>query len=301
MQWIGVDGGGTKTLFELYDNDMNMLQQLRLPTCHAGQVGYDGMHAVLAEGVEALAAAAGDEVGIGFGLAGYGQDPRIRASIEEVVRAVAGERPFELVNDVRAAWASSLAVRDGVAVICGTGSIAYAVRGEREQRAGGWGYQIGDEGSGWWIGRELLRLFSRQADGRDERGTLFDVVMERLGLSEPSDLILYVRDELGGERAKVASLTSVMRDAALAGDPFALNVYERAASELAQIASAAVGGLFEHGEYVPVGYVGGVFEGAGELLFSPLRRALPEGFELVEPVFGPAAGPCLILRQRLGE
>ena len=52
MQWIGVDGGGTKTLFELYDNDMNMLQQLRLPTCHAGQVGYDGMHAVLAEGVE---------------------------------------------------------------------------------------------------------------------------------------------------------------------------------------------------------------------------------------------------------
>jgi len=161
MQWIGVDGGGTKTLFELYDNDMNMLQQLRLPTCHAGQVGYDGMHAVLAEGVEALAAAAGDEVGIGFGLAGYGQDPRIRASIEEVVRAVAGERPFELVNDVRAAWASSLAVRDGVAVICGTGSIAYAVRGEREQRAGGWGYQIGDEGGGWGVGRAGARLCAR--------------------------------------------------------------------------------------------------------------------------------------------
>lgn len=301
MQWIGVDGGGTKTLFELYDDDMNVLQQMRLPTCHPGQVGYDGMRAVLAEGVGALTAAADGEVGLGFGLAGYGQAPRIRASIEEVVRDVASGRPFELVNDVRAAWASSLAVRDGVAVICGTGSIAYAVRGECDQRAGGWGHQIGDEGSGWWIGRELLRLFSRQADGRDGRGPLFEVVMGSLGLSEPSDLILYVRDELAGERSKVASLTRVMRDAALAGDPSALDAYERAARELAGIASAAAKGLFAPGERVPVGYVGGVFEGAGELLFAPLRRALPEGFELVEPAYGPAAGPCLLLRGKLGK
>lgn len=301
MQWIGVDGGGTKTLFELFDSDMNVLQRLRLPTCHAGQVGYDGMRAVLSEGVEVLLAEASGEVGLGFGLAGYGQDARIRASIDEVVRSVAGARPYELVNDVRAAWASSLAVRDGVAVVCGTGSIAYAVRGDREQRAGGWGCQIGDEGSGHWIGRELLRLFSRQADGRDERGPLFDVVMERLGLAEPSDLVSYVRDELGDDRTKVASLTRVLRAAVLAGDAQALGVYERGAAELAEIAAAAARGLFEQGERVPVGYAGGVFEGAGELLFEPFCRALPDCFELTKPVYEPAAGPCLLLRRRLSR
>lgn len=301
MQWIGVDGGGTKTLFELYDSDMNVLQRLRLPTCHAGQVGYDGMRAVLSEGVEALLAEASDDVGMGFGLAGYGQDARIRASIEEVVRAVAGGHPYELVNDVRAAWASSLAARDGAAVICGTGSIAYAVRGERDCRAGGWGFQIGDEGSGWWMGREVLRLFSRQADGRDPRGPLYDVVLDRLGLSDAYGLIAYVRDELQGDRTKVASLTRVLREAAMAGDARALDVYDRAASELAQIITAAARGVFDPSDPVPVGYVGGVFEGAGEFLLGPLRRVLPNGFELVEPVYGPAAGPCLLLAHRLSE
>lgn len=299
MKWIGVDGGGTKTLFELFDSDMNKLQRLRLPTCHVGQVGYDGMRAVLSEGLETLLAQAGDEVGIGFGLAGYGQDVRIRSGIEEVVRDVAGEHPYELMNDVRAAWASSLAARDGVAVICGTGSIAYAACGDRERRAGGWGFQVGDEGSGWWMGREVLRLFSRQADERDPRGPLYDVVMERLGLDEAYDLIAYVRDEMHGDRTKVASLTRVLREAALAGDGQALDVYERAAGELSQIVVAAARGMFEQGERVPVGYVGGVFEGAGELLLEPLRRLLPCELELVEPVHGPAAGPCLLLARRL--
>lgn len=301
MQWIGVDGGGTKTLFELYDADMSVLQRLRLPTCHAGQVGYDGMRAVLSEGIDALLANADDEVGIGFGLAGYGQDARIRASIEEVVRAVAGSHPYELMNDVRAAWASSLAGRDGIAVICGTGSIAYASRGDRARRAGGWGFQIGDEGSGWWMGREVLRLFSRQADGRDARGPLYDVVMDRLKLDEAYGLISHVRDVLCGDRTKVASLTRVLREAALAGDEYALDVYERAAGELSQIVVAAACGMFEPDEQVPVGYVGGVFEGAGELLLEPLRRSLPCGFELAEPAYGPAAGPCLLLARRMSE
>ena len=301
MQWIGVDGGGTKTLFELYDSNMNVLQQLRLPTCHAGQVGYDGMRTVLSEGVGTLLENAKGEVGIGFGLAGYGQDARIRASIEEVVRAVAGGYPYELTNDVRAAWASSLAIRDGVAVICGTGSIAYAACGDRECRAGGWGFQVGDEGSGWWMGREVLRLFSRQADGRDPRGPLYDAVMEYLGLDEAYDLIAYVRDELRGDRTKIASLTRVLREASVAGDERALDVYERAAAELSQIVVAAACDVFKPGEQVPVGYVGGVFEGAGELLLEPLRRFLPCGFELVEPAFGPAAGPCLLLARRLFE
>ena len=301
MQWIGVDGGGTKTLFELFDSDMNVLQRLRLPTCHAGQVGYDGMRAVLSEGVDALLAHADGEAGIGFGLAGYGQDGHIRASIEEVVRAVAGDRPYVLVNDVHAAWASSLEARDGVAVICGTGSIAYAARGDSESRAGGWGFQIGDEGSGWWMGREVLRLFSRQADGRDARGPLYDVVMEHLELVDAYGLIAHVRDELRGDRAKVASLTRVLREAALAGDERALDVYERAADELSQIVAAAACGLFEPGERVPVGYVGGVFEGAGELMLDPLRRSLPCGFELVEPAYGPAAGPCLLLARQLSK
>ena len=46
----------------------------------------------------------------------------------------------------------------GVVIIAGTGSIAYGHNGQGQAaRAGGWGYVLGDEGSGYWIGRHALR------------------------------------------------------------------------------------------------------------------------------------------------
>lgn len=301
MWYLGIDGGGTKTKFDLFDEHMELRQELRLPTCHPGQVGYDGMQAVLAEGVDAICATAAEPVGIGFGLAGYGQDPKVRASIEAAVAAVAGERPYELVNDVEAAWAACHAARDGIVVICGTGSIAYGRAGDRSMRCGGWGYQVGDEASGYWFGREVLRLFSRQADGRDSRGPLFDVIMERLEFEQPYGIISYARDVLAGDRTKIASLTKYMHVAARAGDAYARDAYERAARDLGDLVGAIRDGLFGgSSDTVPVSYVGGVFEGAAELLFDPFRRALPAGCELVEPAYGPTVGPCLLLRRRLG-
>lgn len=301
MWFLGIDGGGTKTKFDLFDGDMRLRQELRLPTCHPTQVGYDGMAAVLAEGVAALCATAEEPVGIGFGLAGYGQDPEVRAHIETVVAQVAGDRPYELVNDVEAAWASCHAAHDGIVVICGTGSIAYGRAGECGMRCGGWGYRVGDEASGYWLGREVLRLFSRQADGRDPRGPLFDIVMGRLELKQPYDIIAYAQDVLAGDRTKTAALTKYMHVAAHAGDACALQTYERAASDLSDLVGAIKNGLFDGVlDTVPVSYVGGVFEGAGSLLLDPFRRALPAGCKLVEPAYGPTVGPCLLLQRRLG-
>lgn len=299
MQWIGVDGGGTKTAFGLFDDNLKLLKELRLPTCHIGQVGRDGMREALSRGIGELLSASQGKVGVGLGLAGYGQDPYLCRQIEEVVTDVVGDLPFELMSDVRAAWAASLDGRDGVTVVCGTGSVAYAVCGERERRSGGWGFQIGDEGSAWWMGRELIRLFSRQADGRDERSAVYDVVMEGCALAEPYDIVAYMRDEVAGDRTKTASLACLLHEAVMLGDQNALMVYSRAARELADIVEAAASDLFEPGERILVGCVGGVFEGAGEALGGEFERLLPDKFSVVKSLHCPAAGPCLLLRRRL--
>ena len=67
----------------------------------------------------------------------------------------------------------------GVVVIAGTGSIAYGVsqRGVAA-RAGGWGPTLGDEGSGYWIGRRALAAVMRDADGRGPRTALTPLVLE---------------------------------------------------------------------------------------------------------------------------
>ena len=295
--WLGVDGGGTKTEFVLFGDDMRAQARFRMGTCHPAQVGFEGMRALLAEGVEAARAQAGGTLrGVGLGLAGYGQEAAVRARMDEVARQALGELPFTLVSDVEAAWAACLDLADGIVVICGTGSIAFGRHADSRARAGGWGYQVGDEGSGYWLGRETLRLFSRQADGRDARGPLFDTLMERLALTEPSDIISYAHDVLAGDRTRIASLTRMLCDVAKAGDACALGAYERAAVELADLVRAVGAKLFTDAHDVPVASMGGVFDGAGDLLRAPLERDLPAPFRLVAPVYEPAAGAVLMLR-----
>ena len=156
MRWLGIDAGGTKTAFATYDETQTQLDRFELPTSHYAQAGFDGMEAVLAEGIARAEAAGllGEQYGIGIGMCGYGEGTTSTARIEQIVAKVAGARPYALVNDVESAWAAGLNLADGIVIIAGTGSIAYGVHGERSQRCGGWDYELGDEGSGGWLGKE---------------------------------------------------------------------------------------------------------------------------------------------------
>ena len=139
MMWLGVDGGGTKTAFSLYDDDITFVDRLVLGTCHYSQVGFEGMERVLSEGgcwgldraSHTCIEPAAPSVGIGFALCGYGEGADVSRRMDEVVERIAGARPHLLVNDVEAAWAAGLDCADGIAIISGTGSIALRRMGLR--------------------------------------------------------------------------------------------------------------------------------------------------------------------------
>lgn len=115
MHYIGVDSGGTKTAFTLFDDDLARVDTLRLGTTHFQQVGYDGMERLLAEGIDELVRRNDvGEFGVGFGIAGFGEEASVADRIRESVARVAGERPFTLMNDGEAALAASLALGDGI-------------------------------------------------------------------------------------------------------------------------------------------------------------------------------------------
>ena len=300
MHYIGVDSGGTKTTFTLFDDDLARVDTLRLGTTHFQQVGYDGMERLLAEGIDELVRRNDvGEFGVGFGIAGFGEEAEVAAHIREGVERVSAGRPHIIVNDGEAALAASLALGDGIAIISGTGSIAFGTCAGREGRCGGWGYQVGDEGSGWWIGKRLLEAFSRECDGRALRGAVRDVVMGELGLTEEFDLIGYARDVLADDRTKVAALGRLAARAAEAGDPEAQGIYEAAARKLAELAAVLARDLFGGAGPVDVTYVGGTFK-TGELILRPLAAALPASCRLVEPAYDPDTGAVLLLRDRLG-
>ena len=313
MQWLGIDGGGTKTACTLYDDALTPLERLMLPTCHYAQAGFDGTREVLAQGVrwaERLVAertgAADVELGIGFAICGYGEGAEATARIDALVTKVAGTHPFALVNDVEAAWAAGLDLADGIAIIAGTGSIALGVCNGRQLRCGGWDYELGDEGSGGWLGKQALTAFTRQADGRDRRGPLHDLVRIELNLHDDFDVIAFAQAHYR-ERGCIAALAPLVTKAAVAGDASAQSILNRDAQEEADLVHAIVRSLFDPAraageaapDPIPVTYIGGTFK-AGGLILDPLAAALPANCELVAPIHEPDLGPVLLLRRRLG-
>jgi N-acetylglucosamine kinase-like BadF-type ATPase len=128
----------------------------------------------------------------------------------------------------------------GVVIVCGTGSIAYGRdRAARAARAGGWGHILGDEGSGYWIGRHALRAVARAADGRGPATALTDRVLNHFAVAGPSDLIreVYERDL---RHHAVAQLARVVQQARDEGDELATQILERAAHELVGAARSVV-------------------------------------------------------------
>lgn len=299
MRWLGVDGGGTKTAFTLYDENLSQLDRFELPTCHYAQIGYAGMQRVLNEGVRRAEATGllGSEYGIGFGICGYGEGVESSAAIEDAVLNAAGNHPFSLVNDVESAWAAGLDMQDGIVIIAGTGSIAYGVSEGRSMRCGGWDYELGDEGSGGWLGKELLRAFTRQSDGREAPGAILDLVRRELDIADDFEVIEFAQNYMAS-RSRISQLAPLVNEAAQAGDPSARAILARAAQEEAAMVDAIVRGIFGGCDRIPVTYIGGTFK-AGDLILEPLAAALPRNCELVPPRFEPDRGAVLILQSRL--
>jgi N-acetylglucosamine kinase-like BadF-type ATPase len=193
-------------------------------------------------------------------------------------------------------WAGALACQDGINVIAGTGSIAYGEFNGRGARAGGWGELYSDEGSAYWIAREGLNLFSRMSDGRTRRGALYDMLQRHFGLRSDLDLCAAIYDNNQNKRSNLAALSTLIAQAATAGDVQASAVFSRAADELVQIVDAVHRQLeIPAHATVMVSYSGGMFQQRDLLLARLQSKLAMDGrrYRVVAPRLPPAAGAAL--------
>lgn len=210
-----------------------------------------------------------------MGIPGYGENEKDTMIIRKIISEIIPETKFESGNDVEAAWAGSLACRAGINIVAGTGSIGFAKDQKfNTARAGGWGPFCGDEGSAYWLGRELLFLFSKESDGRLEKTELYQIVREKFNLKRDFDLIEILYNSLELKRDKIASLAIILYKAALAGDKQAALIYKSAAYEQSLIIKALIKKLsFKKNEKITVSFSGGVFK-AGSFILDPLKEFL---------------------------
>jgi len=298
--FLGVDGGGTKTRFALLNADRKLVGEAQLGTSYFPDVGVDGVRAVLTAGVAAVLAGAGiDETQIAyafFGLPAYGEDSKVTPVLQSLPAAILRHQRYACDNDMVCGWAGSLGAEDGINIVAGTGSIGYGQRGSLAARAGGWGEVFSDEGSAYWIAIQGLNAYSRMSDGRIPIGPLHGLINESLSLTNDLDLCAQVYGPHARSRGELAEFSPLVAKAAGMGDVAALNIFRRAALELAQIADALRKKLgYPPGEPVKLSYSGGAFS-AGDILLKPFQNALTAAstdFVLCRPLHDPHYGAAL--------
>ena len=181
----------------------------------------------------------------------------------------------------------------GVAVIAGTGSfVCGRNRLEQTARAGGWGYLMGDEGSGYAIGLESLKAIAQASDAVGVPTELTELVLGVCGVSEPADLIPLVHSDKFS-RADIAALAPIVLEVANRGDEVALSIVWRQMHLLERQIRAVVNRLEMNDDEYHIAMAGGILSN-NDLFRTRLLAELcvPEDRAMV--IDEPAQGAVLL-------
>jgi N-acetylglucosamine kinase-like BadF-type ATPase len=157
---------------------------------------------------------------------------------------------IRVVHDTQLILAAA-GVVDGIALISGTGSVAWGRSGARCARAGGWGYLLGDEGSGYWVAREALRRSLARLDRGEPADRLAQRLVADCGLQSAGQLLDHFYAQ--PDRRYWAGRSQVVFALARDGDPTSTRIVEEAAGALADLAIAVAGRLGLPGPVVLAG------------------------------------------------
>jgi N-acetylglucosamine kinase-like BadF-type ATPase len=161
MRYLGIDGGGSKTSFLLVDEYYNEICHIQTGPSNHLSVGDDAARAAIAEGISSLTERP-DIVCAGFAGAGR---PESVSFYREVLQSLIPGAQIIIESDAFISSIGAIGIDPGVLLIAGTGSIVIGRDKNRGMfRVGGWGPNFGDEGSGFWIGREAVRAALRAID-----------------------------------------------------------------------------------------------------------------------------------------
>lgn len=297
---LGIDGGGSKTRALIAGANGQVIGVGTSSSSNQYAVGLqpalEALLSAIAEAEEAAGVRAADRYAAAtLGLAGVDRPGDERIFLDWLAaQRIAGR--YSVVNDAELILAAGTPEGWGVALIAGTGSICFGRdRAGRFDRCGGWGWLLGDEGSGYWIGNRALHLATQTADGRGDAPAVLTMVMDRWQVAAPDDLVLRAYERTLSS-AEIASLATGVVELAAAGSPAAVRIMDEAARLLAEQLDVVIRKLGLTAPPVALG--GGLLTGVPDLAKSVMARVqVPLG--RVTPVEDPAVGAVILARRLL--
>ena len=303
---VGLDGGGTKTEAVLVDPSGTLLSTKTGGPSNFQILGVEKAAAVILDLVQECATAAGcepkDITAVVAGLTGAGRESdksRMLAGLRDEMkkRGLAFDRLI-VESDARIALEGAFRGKAGIILIGGTGSIAFGKAHDGTIfRVGGWGRILGDEGSGYAIGREGLNAVTKQLDGRIRSTILTKLLAQKFKLETQEQIISAVYKE----QFDVASVAPLVIQAATEHDIECERILNKATFELTEhvralllkIEGAARGRARQK---IPLAFIGGLLSSdtvLRRIVKHKITFSLPQ-ISVVEPQSSPARGAVLL-------
>lgn len=291
---LGIDGGGSNLRVAVVDEQLKVLAQTTHGTANPSAIGRDASAALIQEAIREVIALTGSNVSIyavGIGIAGAAATHSAEW-LRQTVKTVLPDIQVAASMDYEIALVGAHGKRRGLLILAGTGTVGYGVNDAGESaQVGGWGYLLGDEGGGYWIGLQALKALTRWADNADLiTQKLAQSVMEHLQFTHPTDVLKWIYAPPPPIR-EVAALAEIVLNLAEEGDALALEIIEKAADALAGIAHILQARLGLHDE-TQIAFAGGLLTAENRLSQALCKRlsltAIPQ------PRYTPVIGAALL-------
>ncbi|MCC3454506.1 BadF/BadG/BcrA/BcrD ATPase family protein [Microcoleus sp. PH2017_08_TRC_O_A] len=310
---FGIDGGGTKTICILIDENRVVLGRGEAGPSNYQTQGIETAKQSIEVAIERAVLSAKIEPNsnlnieaICLGLAGVARPKDI-----EIVQFVVQNlqltntlpvtrsllpRNIVICSDCAIALVGGVGNPVGIAVIAGTGSIVFGQnRQGKTKRVGGWGYILGDEGSGYDIAVAGLQAALKFYDGRSEFTVLAQKFQQHLGLNNLEELVEVVYRR-GWGVTEIAALAPIVDRAAAEGDRVADGIISRAVAELTFSTKTAISALFSPTEEFEIVTIGGVWGSEANFRgrFESAISAIAPNAKVILPRSEPAFGAALL-------
>jgi N-acetylmuramic acid 6-phosphate etherase len=253
---LGVEGGGTKTswvLVEPVGDSFSVIEQGKLPPSNLRLTSVERLSAIFRQ-------MPSQAERVGMFLAGCATEED-RSGLRNLCNAIWPSARITVGSDRDSGLAAALGRGDGIAINAGTGASVTGRRGDRIEKAGGWGHILGDAGGGYFISLQALRFILREYDLHRGEAQFTATILRALSLNNRDELVRWAQI---ADKNEVAGLAPVVFECAMKGDESVMRIVEEAAGVLSEYTGAVatrlgllapkvilLGGLFQRdGVYV---------------------------------------------------
>jgi len=252
---LGVEGGGTKTAWVLVEPvagigdpawEFHVIDQGKLPPSNFRLTTPERLHVILAELPKQI-----DRAGVFLAGCATEED---RRSLKQICFEIWPNAKIVTGSDRDSGLAAALDHGDGIVVNAGSGSSVTGRRGERIERAGGWGHILGDAGGGYFLSIQALRLILREHDLHRGEIRFGARILHALSLNNLDELVRWAQT---ADKMDIAILAPVVFEAANKGDAHMVEIIEEGARVLCEHTEAVALGL--HLLAPKVALIGGLF------------------------------------------